>query len=184
MRVADCIEQAFLNLRRKKLRTFLTTSGVVIGVGALVSMIAFGEGVQRNVTKHFKEADLFNNINVWPRGEQGRGGRDPHDPDDRGWEEEGQDQKPGEGAQTDQSEQQGQAEHPKANASEGQAEETPEQRLLDDATLEDIMRLKGVVTAVPEVRFPAMVRFGEHERFTFVQALPAASSARGSTREG
>ena len=40
MRITDYIEQSFSNLRKKKLRTFLTTFGVVIGIGALVCMFA------------------------------------------------------------------------------------------------------------------------------------------------
>ena len=35
---------------KRRLRTFLTASGVMIGIGALVSMISFGKGMQKNVT--------------------------------------------------------------------------------------------------------------------------------------
>jgi putative ABC transport system permease protein len=65
MRAADYIEQSFTNLRKMKLRTFLTTFGVIIGIGALVSMIAFGQGMQENITKEFKELGLFNYISVF-----------------------------------------------------------------------------------------------------------------------
>jgi len=84
MRISDYIEQACGNLWKKKLRTFLTISGVVIGIGALVCMFAFGQGVQRNVTAQFNKLDLFNYINVYARG----GDRQPrhhHDPDEQGW---------------------------------------------------------------------------------------------------
>ena len=53
MRISDYIGQAGGNLWKKKLRTFLTTSGVVIGVGALVCMLAFGQGIQTNITDQF-----------------------------------------------------------------------------------------------------------------------------------
>lgn len=66
MRIADYLGQSFSNLRKRKLRTFLTTFGVVIGIGALVSMISFGKGIQRNVTKQFKEMDLFSYVMVFP----------------------------------------------------------------------------------------------------------------------
>ena len=66
MRISDYIEQSFSNLRKKKLRTFLTTSGVMIGIGALVSMFSFGKGVQKNITDRFKELDLLNYIAVYP----------------------------------------------------------------------------------------------------------------------
>jgi len=38
------------NLRRTGLRTFLTILGVIIGIGALTSMVSFGTGMQKNVT--------------------------------------------------------------------------------------------------------------------------------------
>jgi putative ABC transport system permease protein len=84
MRITDYIEQACGNLWKKKLRTFLTTSGVVIGIGALVCMFAFGQGVQRNVTEQFNKLNLFNYINVYARGGPRQG---PHhrDPDEAGW---------------------------------------------------------------------------------------------------
>lgn len=73
MRIVDYIDLSFSNLWKKKLRTFLTTFGVVIGIGALVCMIAFGKGMQRNVSERFKELELFNFITVYsgsltPRG--------------------------------------------------------------------------------------------------------------------
>ena len=66
MRFSDYIEHSFSNLWKMKLRTFLTTFGVVIGIGALVSMFAFGEGVQKNITNTFKQLGLSNYINVYP----------------------------------------------------------------------------------------------------------------------
>jgi len=66
MRISDYIAQSFSNLWKKKLRTLLTTFGVVIGIGALVSMISFGKGVQKNVTDRFKELELFNYLTVSP----------------------------------------------------------------------------------------------------------------------
>jgi len=54
------------NLWRTKLRSVLTTLGVVIGIGALVSMVSFGIGLQENVTKQFRENDLFTSMQVMP----------------------------------------------------------------------------------------------------------------------
>ncbi len=84
MRIPDYIEQAYSNLWKKKLRTFLTTFGVVIGIGALVCMFAFGQGVQRNVTEQFNRLDLFNYVNVYARGSL-RQPRHHRDPDEDGW---------------------------------------------------------------------------------------------------
>jgi hypothetical protein len=49
MKLKDYIELSSANLWKTKLRTFLTTFGVIIGIGALVSMLAFGTGMQRKI---------------------------------------------------------------------------------------------------------------------------------------
>jgi putative ABC transport system permease protein len=65
MRLADYLEQSFSNLWRRKLRTFLTTFGVIIGIGALVCMIAYGKGIQKNISESFTQMELFNYISVF-----------------------------------------------------------------------------------------------------------------------
>jgi len=65
----DVFSLSQANLWRTRLRTFLTTLGVVIGIGALVSMVSFGSGMQRNVTETFREHDLFRTIEVLPGGD-------------------------------------------------------------------------------------------------------------------
>jgi len=67
MRASDYVGHAWANLWKKKLRTVLTTGGVVIGVGSLICMFAFGQGIQRNIKDRFNELELFNYINVTPR---------------------------------------------------------------------------------------------------------------------
>ena len=79
MRFADAVEFALASLRKRRLRTFLTASGVMIGIGALVSMISFGKGMQKNVTAAFEASDLFNTVMVMPSGPEGPSG----DPDER-----------------------------------------------------------------------------------------------------
>ena len=68
MRFADAVEFSLAGLRKRKLRTFLTASGVTIGIGALVSMISFGKGMQKNVTEAFRASGLFNTLMVMPGG--------------------------------------------------------------------------------------------------------------------
>jgi putative ABC transport system permease protein len=80
MKFSDYIEQSFLNLRKKKLRTFLTTFGVVIGIGALVCMFAFGKGMQKNMTDSFNKLELFNYLGVFPRSKNGHSDQSPQDP--------------------------------------------------------------------------------------------------------
>ncbi len=69
------------NLRRLKLRTFLTASGVLIAIGAFVAMLSFGAGNQENVEREFNKLGLFTTMQVYPkqRGEQRNmpGGRPP-----------------------------------------------------------------------------------------------------------
>jgi putative ABC transport system permease protein len=65
MRLTDYLEQSFSNLWRRKLRTFLTTFGVIIGIGALVCMIAYGKGIQKNISESFTQMELFNYISVF-----------------------------------------------------------------------------------------------------------------------
>lgn len=65
MKLSDYLEQSFSNLWRRKLRTFLTTFGVTIGIGALVCMIAYGKGIQKNISESFTQMELFKYISVF-----------------------------------------------------------------------------------------------------------------------
>ena len=60
----DLTQMGFANLWRTKLRTILTVLGVIIGIGALTSMVSFGTGMQKNITDAFKKNDLFTSLNV------------------------------------------------------------------------------------------------------------------------
>jgi len=64
MNLVDMIFLAFSNLWRTKLRTLLTTLGVIIGIGALTSMVSFGTGMQKNIIDTFESNDLFTSITV------------------------------------------------------------------------------------------------------------------------
>lgn len=66
MNLVDMAGLGLENLRRTKLRTFLTVLGVVIGIGALTSMVSFGTGMQKNITDAFKQNDLFTSLYVTP----------------------------------------------------------------------------------------------------------------------
>ena len=66
MTFVDASQLALANLWRTRLRTILTTLGVIIGIGALVSMVSFGVGVQKNVTDQLREHDLFRSLQVTP----------------------------------------------------------------------------------------------------------------------
>lgn len=66
MKFDDLVLLGFTNLWKTKLRTFLTTLGVVIGIGALTSMVSFGTGMEKNITETFKNNDLFTSLHVTP----------------------------------------------------------------------------------------------------------------------
>ena len=150
MRTSDYIEQAWTNLWKKKLRTFLTTGGVVIGIGALVCMFAFGQGVQRNIRDQFDEMDLLNYINVSPRH-----GRQPEpaefDPD---------------------------APETYSDAVPTGEPNKPV-TVLDDKFIDGLMQMEGVEAAFPEMRFPAQVGLGKEDRFTFIQVVTAKACRSG-----
>jgi ABC-type antimicrobial peptide transport system permease subunit len=52
------------SLRRARLRAALTTAGIAIACGALVSMISFALGLQREAERPIEELGLLNNIEV------------------------------------------------------------------------------------------------------------------------
>jgi putative ABC transport system permease protein len=66
MKTDEMARLAFGNLWKMRLRTALTVLGVVIGIGALVSMVSFGTGMEKNVTEAFLENDLFTSLQVTP----------------------------------------------------------------------------------------------------------------------
>jgi len=81
MRFSEYLGFSFSNLREMKLRTALTMFGVTVGIGALVAMVGFGIGMQKNVEASFRSLDLLNNITVLPGGSLGgEPGRDPDEP--------------------------------------------------------------------------------------------------------
>jgi putative ABC transport system permease protein len=66
MNISDMTRMGFNNLWRTRLRTSLTILGVVIGIGALTSMVSFGTGMQKNFTDAIKKSDLFTSLHVTP----------------------------------------------------------------------------------------------------------------------
>ncbi|MEE9461950.1 MAG: ABC transporter permease [Bacteroidales bacterium] len=67
MNLQDMTIMGFSNLWRTRLRSTLTILGVVIGIGALTSMVSFGTGMQKNLTDAFTKNDLFTSMNVTPK---------------------------------------------------------------------------------------------------------------------
>lgn len=67
MNLKDMTGMGFSNLWRTRLRSGLTVMGVVIGIGALTSMVSFGTGMQKNITDAFRKNDLFTSLTVTPK---------------------------------------------------------------------------------------------------------------------
>ncbi len=67
MTLRDLVGISLGNLWRMKLRTVLTTAGVVIAIAAFVSMLSFGAGNQKLITDQFNDLGLFNTMQVYPK---------------------------------------------------------------------------------------------------------------------
>jgi putative ABC transport system permease protein len=63
----DLISLAFRNLREAKLRAALTTTGVVVGVAVVVTMLSLGLGLQRNAVEQFQDLNSFSEVHVFGR---------------------------------------------------------------------------------------------------------------------
>jgi putative ABC transport system permease protein len=66
----DLLDIAASNLTRLRLRTFLTTSGVIIAVAAFVSMLSFGAGNQRLVQDQYQKFGLLYTMQVYQLDDQ------------------------------------------------------------------------------------------------------------------
>src|SRR6267142_1693300 len=63
MRFLAIIKIAFRALQRNKMRTVLTMLGMIIGVGAVITMVALGRGAQATIEEQVKSAGT-NVINI------------------------------------------------------------------------------------------------------------------------
>ena len=54
MKIANLLSIAWRSISRNKLRTFLTMLGIIIGVAAVIAMIAIGEGSKQSIEGQIK----------------------------------------------------------------------------------------------------------------------------------
>jgi len=66
MTLQDIARTALSNLGRRKVRTVLTSMGVIVGILTIVTMVSLGVGVQREITRQFSVLGL-ENVFVRPR---------------------------------------------------------------------------------------------------------------------
>lgn len=74
MTLSDLMIMARQNLWRTRLRTLLTLIGVIIGIGALIAMVSFGIGLEKNITEKFKSNDLFTSLTISTKAFNFKGG--------------------------------------------------------------------------------------------------------------
>ena len=56
MSIIDLLRMSIGNLKRRKLRTFLTVLGVIIGTASIVVMISLGMGLQRSLYEEVEQS--------------------------------------------------------------------------------------------------------------------------------
>jgi putative ABC transport system permease protein len=67
VRKTDLFRLAWTNLGRRKVRTGLTTVGVIIGTAAIVTMVSLGVGLQKNLTAQISRIGELHEIEVFPK---------------------------------------------------------------------------------------------------------------------
>lgn len=72
MMLKDMFATALSNLGRRKVRTILTSTGVIVGILTIVTMVSLGVGVQREIRQQFAALGL-ENVFVEPRSDSEEG---------------------------------------------------------------------------------------------------------------
>lgn len=67
----DLLRMSSGNLKRRKLRTFLTVLGVVIGTASIVVMISLGLGLQRSIYQEVEQSGGLTSITVYGKDQWG-----------------------------------------------------------------------------------------------------------------
>ncbi|MBR3721153.1 MAG: ABC transporter permease, partial [Selenomonadaceae bacterium] len=70
----ECFIMALTSIKANGMRSLLTMLGIIIGVGAVVAMVALGDGVKAQTTDSFGELGA-NTLNIMPEGGRNRGVR-------------------------------------------------------------------------------------------------------------
>src|SRR5512143_1362374 len=72
MKILNILVSAFRALRRNKMRSFLTMLGIIIGVAAVIAMLAIGQGAEYSVKQQINS--LGTNVLIVFPGSQQQGG--------------------------------------------------------------------------------------------------------------
>lgn len=74
MKVGDVFSYAFGAIRLRKLRSGLTTLGIVIGIAAIVALLSIGQGLQDTITLQLQKGFATDTLIVSTGGGFGAGG--------------------------------------------------------------------------------------------------------------
>jgi ABC-type antimicrobial peptide transport system permease subunit len=158
----ESIKLALGNIGRTRLRHFLTMCGIMIGTGAIVSMVSFAVGMRNEMSRTIASTGLLTTIYVLPSSgalAHLGPGMDEHDPDDS-WSNSN-------GASARNSTQDFTS---RPASSDSSARGTK----ITDETIDKIASIKGVTNAFPLVAFPAMVSRDAKQVFATVTGVPAS----------
>jgi len=175
MNFLDIIALALRNLRQAKLRTALTVIGVIVGIAAIITMVSFGIGLQRNIIgQAFSRLDAFTSITVLGAdADDLLAMREGRTPDDESEEETAKPEADSTGSAASTGSPNGTP--PSQNSAEPAGTPQRPRRVLDDATIAEIKKLDGVKFAAPVLTFNCYTRFNERTRFqTIAGATPGA----------
>ena len=134
MSLLDIYRLALRNLRQSKLRSTFTTSGVIIGVAVIISMISFGLGLQRDALSRFQNLDGLSEIHVFGSTVFSLAAKQQANRDKR-------------------------APQPASQTAGGElGPDSMPERSLDDGALDEIAQIPGVVYVKPHIYFSAYAR--------------------------
>ncbi len=163
MRTWMIVRLALSGLRRRPLRVVLTSLGVAIASGAIVSMVGFALGLQEQAEAPFEKLGLMNNIEVTPKGLKfDRRRRGPHARDDSG---------PDDSERRD-------------DEASAEASDPADAPPLDDEAVERMQALPGVVLTYPDFRATGIeLVYGEKRENAMAVGFPREASLLGFVRD-
>jgi putative ABC transport system permease protein len=153
MNIFDILQLSLRNLRGAKLRVALTTTGVIIGVAVIVTMISFGLGLRRDTLSRFQKLDAFGEVHVYGRSLLSLA--------------------------SDRARRPSAPARPPAPAGDGPNPDRIPERSLDDRALEEIASIPGVTFVKPHIIFSAYARTdGRTQMVSLGGALASDPSSR------
>jgi putative ABC transport system permease protein len=153
VRFSDLLGLAFFALRRHKLRTLLTTLGVLFGTLVLVVSLAIRQGVQRTITQQVTKYAELRRIEVRPGAARPTGKVEPV-----------------KGRMSDDRRQRLQEE---LRDRQGGGMEMPPEHMLTPERIKEISELEHVNSAEPVIQQHGRVLLGDHSVYASFFAIPA-----------